>query len=87
MSNKTKKSDAVKFELKTVHDLDADDSYKQHYKYNTILNNTLSNKAEDLLKCPKCDSENLYKSISNEHFECEECGRAIKKSDVKKEKK
>ncbi len=87
MDNKTKKSDSVKFELKTVNSMDANDSYKEHYKYNTILDNNLSNRADDILKCPKCESTNLYKSVSDDYLECEECDRAIKKSAVKKEKK
>lgn len=86
MSEKTKKSDSVKFELRTVADLE-DGGYKDHYKNNTVLDAELSNKAEDLLKCPKCDSTNLYKSISKEYFECDECDRAVKKTAVKKEKK
>ena len=85
MSNK-KKSDDIKFELRTVHDID-DSDYKNHYKHNTVLDATLSNVAEDLIKCPKCESEDVYKSVSKEYYECGNCNRAIKKSDVKKEKK
>lgn len=101
MDNKTKKSDSVKFELRTVADLTMDNiqnkvdlKYDKEYlkndasaSHNTVLDNNLSNRAEDLLKCPKCGSANLYKSLSDEYVECEDCDRAIKKSAVKKEKK
>ena len=86
-SKKKEKSKDIKFELRTVGELE-DGGYEQHYKYNTVTDSNLENKAEELLKaaCPKCGSTNLFKSVLRECYECEDCECVVRIEDCKSKK-
>ena len=77
-----KKIEDVKFPFKTVGNL-VDGGYSEHYKHNTVTDSELSNKAQELYKCPKCDGINLFKSILKEHLECEDCDRVVSMEEAK----